>query len=58
MLPSFFQDVKCLMLNMMELDGALLVELEEPNIHFKNSTAMSLSRNHDSVTQEDLQTTM
>lgn len=43
---------------MMELDGALLVELEVPNIHFKNSTAMLLSRNHDSVTQEDLQTTL
>ena len=47
--------VVCPLLNIMELDGLLLLK-DKKRIHFENSTAMSFSRNHDPVTQDNLQT--
>ena len=42
----------CLLSNIMGLNGALNVVLTAPIIHSKNSTVMSLSINHDHVTQD------
>ena len=59
-LPSFggigFRGV-CPLSSVMELDGMWLVVLVELHTHtFLNSSAMSLSRNHDPVTQDTPQT--
>ena len=46
----------CLLSNIMGLNCALNVVLTLPKIHLKNSTAVSLSRNHDPITQNNPQT--
>ena len=48
----------CLLSNIMGLNGALLVVLTEKKIHLKNSTAMSLYRNHDPTFQKSKVTSL
>lgn len=44
----------CLVLDIIGLDGAPLLVLKDPQKkHLENSAAVSLSRNHDLVIQED-----
>ena len=50
-----YRDV-CLLSSITGCDGTQHVVLKAPKIHLKNSTAMSLSRNHDLVTQDNPQT--
>ena len=47
--------VVCFLSNKMELVGSLLDVLRVPKKHLKNSTAVSLSRNHNPVNQDNPQ---
>ena len=43
----------CLLLDIIQLDGALLVVLKAPDIFLKNATVISISGNHEPVTQDN-----